>query len=68
MSSSIQNKIKDTIKRSTDLEVDQVNINIKDIEGSKNSAKNNQTKIKINNVQVNKDQTKEDKSEESSVK
>lgn len=68
LSSSIQNKIKDTIKRSTDLEVDQVNINIKDIEGSKNSAKNNQTKIKINNVQVNKDQTKEDKSEESSVK
>ncbi|MBR3672991.1 MAG: alkaline shock response membrane anchor protein AmaP [Clostridia bacterium] len=64
LSSSIQNKIKDTIKRSTDLDVDQVNINIKDIENNKNSAKNNQTKIKVNNVQVNKDQTKEDKTEE----
>lgn len=67
LSSSIQNKIKDTIKRSTDLDVDQVNINIKDIENNKNSAKNNQTKIKVNNVQVNKDQTKEDKTEENKI-
>ena len=57
LSSSIQNKIKETIKRSTDLDVNQVNINIKDIENNK-SAKN-QTKIKVNNVQVNNKQTKE---------
>ena len=68
LSSNIQNKIKDTIKRSTDLEVDQVNINIKDIENNKNNAKNSQTKIKLNNVQINKNQTKEDNTEESSVK
>ena len=57
LSSSIQNKIKETIKRSTDLDVNQVNINIKDIENNK-SAKN-QTKIKVNNVQVNNKQTNE---------
>ena len=76
LSSNIQNKIKDTIKRSTDLDVDQVNINIKDIENNKNNTKNNQiknnqTKIKVNNVQVNNNPTKENqenKQEENSVK
>ena len=56
LSSSIQNKIKETIKRSTDLDVNQVNINIKDIENNKN---NNQTKIKVNNIQVNNNKTNE---------
>lgn len=60
LSTAIQNKIKETIKRSTDLDVSQVNINVKDIE----SSKNNQTKIKISNSQVNKNQVKENKAEE----
>ncbi len=61
LSSSMQNRIKETIKRSTDLEVSQVNINVKDIENSNksNSKNNNQTKIKVNNVQVNKVETNE---------
>ena len=60
LSSNMQNKIKETIKRSTDLEVSQVNINIKDIKNNKENQKNNnQSKIKINNVQVNKNQAKE---------
>lgn len=60
LSSNMQNQIKETIKKSTDLDVSQVNINIKDIESNKgNSKNNNQAKIKLNNVQVNKSQTKE---------
>ncbi len=60
LSSSMQNRIKETIKRSTDLEVSQVNINIKDIENNKSNTKNNnQAKIKLSNVQVSKAQTKE---------
>ena len=60
LSSNMQTKIKETINRNTGLEINQVNINIKDIENKKNQDKtNNQTKIKINNVQINKDQTKE---------
>ena len=58
MSSNMQTRIKETIKRNTDLEVSQVNINIRDVD-NKSTQKNNQTKIKINNVQINKDQTKE---------
>lgn len=62
LSSNMQNKIKDTIKRSTDLNVSQVNINIKDIENNKNPKNNtlktnNQTKIKANNIQVNDKET-----------
>lgn len=56
LSANIQNKIKETVKRSTDLDVNQININIKNIE--------NQTKIKINNVQVNQNQTKENQTKE----
>ena len=65
LSANIQNKIKETVKRSTDLDVNQININIKNIENQKNSIKNeNQTKIKINNVQVNQNKTKENKTKE----
>ena len=60
LSSNIQNKIKETIKRSTDLDVNQVNINIKNIENNKKNT--NQTKIKISNVQVNKNETNEETS------
>nr|MBP3681285.1 alkaline shock response membrane anchor protein AmaP [Clostridia bacterium] len=60
LSANIQNKIKETVKRSTDLDVNQININIKNIE--------NQTKIKINNVQVNQNKTKENKTETNIVK
>lgn len=69
LSTNIQNKIKETVKRSTDLDVNQININIKNIENQKNSIKNeNQTKIKINNVQVNQNQTKENQTETNIVK
>ena len=51
LSSNMQTKIKETIKRSTDLDVSQVNINIKDIENNKRG--NNQAKIKIDNVKIN---------------
>ena len=60
MSSNMQTRIKETIKRNTDLDVSQVNINIKDVD-SKNNSKNNQAKIKVNNVQINKTQSKENK-------
>lgn len=67
LSANMQNKIKETIKRSTDLEVDQVNINIKDIESTKNnktnSKNNNQTKINLNNVQISKTQKNEKENE-----
>ncbi|MBR4261526.1 MAG: alkaline shock response membrane anchor protein AmaP [Clostridia bacterium] len=69
LSSNMQNKIKDTIKRSTDLNVNQVNINIKDIENNKNKSvkANNQTKINANNIQVNTKEidTNDDKKAES---
>ncbi len=58
MSTSMQTKIKETLKRNTDLDVSQVNINIKDVD-NKNNQKNNQTKIKVNNVQINKKPTSE---------
>ncbi len=63
LSANIQNKIKETVKRSTDLDVNQININIKNIKNIEN-----QTKIKINNVQVNQNQTKENQTETNIVK
>ena len=63
MSASMQTRIKDTIKRNTDLDVNQVNINIKDIDNSKNTKNNDHTKIKVNNIQINKNQTNENKEE-----
>lgn len=63
MSSNMQTKIKETIKRNTDLVVNQVNINIKDVENKSNPKPNNQTKIKLNNVQINQNRTKENKDE-----
>ncbi len=62
MSSNMQNKIKETIKRNTDLDVNQVNINIRDID-SKSSGKNSQTKIKINNVKVNQEKINQEKTQ-----
>ena len=38
LSANIQNRIKETIKRSTDLNVSQVNINVKDIEKNKDES------------------------------
>ena len=52
LSANIQNRIKDTIKRSTGLEVNQVNINVKDIDNDKKG--NSQTKIKANDVKIEK--------------
>ena len=62
MSSNMQNKIKETIKRNTDLDVNQVNINIRDID-SKSSGKNSQTKIKINNVKLNQEKINQEKTQ-----
>lgn len=39
LSSEIQTKIKETVKRSTDLDVNQININVKNIETSQNNIK-----------------------------
>lgn len=53
LSSNIQNKIKETIKKNTGLEVDQVNINIRDIESNKGTAKNGgQTKVSVNSIRI----------------
>ncbi len=64
LSSNMQTKIKETIKRSTDLDVSQVNINIKDIDNKKG---NSQTKIKVNNIQVSQNITNENINENLSL-
>lgn len=46
LSSSIQNKIKETVKRNTDLEVKQVNINVKNIDNDKPEKMDKPEKIK----------------------
>jgi uncharacterized alkaline shock family protein YloU len=56
LSAGIQNKIKETVKRNTDLDVRQVNINVKNIENEKNKKEtpkkeNSVAKIKMENVQ-----------------
>lgn len=56
LSAGIQNKIKDTIKRNTDLDVKQVNINVRNIENEKNKKdaykkENSIAKINMENVQ-----------------
>ena len=56
LSAGIQNKIKETVKRNTDLDVKQVNINVKNIENEKNKKEspkreNSVAKIKMENVQ-----------------
>lgn len=58
LSSNIQTKIKETVKRNTDLDVNQININVKNIENDKSDnavvkAQNSVAKIKLENVQVN---------------
>lgn len=57
LSSGIQNKIKETVKRNTDLEVKQVNINVKNIENDKNKKEtikqeNSINKINMENIKV----------------
>lgn len=68
LSSNIQTKIKETIKRNTDLEVSQININIKNInnkiENTVVNLPNNETKIKIDNVQFNENITIEKQNEQ----
>lgn len=60
LSSNIQTKIKETVKRNTDLDVNQININVKNIESNNKSentvvkAQNSVAKIKLENVQVSK--------------
>lgn len=61
LSSNIQTKIKETVKRNTDLDVNQININVKNIENNKSDntvvkAQNSVAKIKLENVQVNKNE------------
>ena len=66
LSSNIQNKIKETVKRNTDLDVKQVNINVKNIENDKNDKseknkkevtkkENNTYKTNLNNVKIAED-------------
>ena len=68
LSSNIQSKIKETIKRNTDLEVSQININIKNInnkiENTVVNLPNNETEIKIDNVQFNEEITIEKQNEQ----
>lgn len=68
LSSNIQTKIKETIKRNTDLEVSQININIKNInnkiENTVVNLPNNETEIKIDNVQFNEEITIEKQNEQ----
>lgn len=73
LSYNIQNKIKETVKRSTDLEVKQVNINIKNVENSKNAEKSNKAikkenidnnKLNENNINKNENINKEDSNKE----
>ena len=52
LSANIQNSIKETIKRSTDLNVNQVNINVKDIE--KNKTENNKKVESVKKTENNK--------------
>ena len=62
LSTSLQTKIKETVKRNTDLDVSQVNINIRNIENSKSMVKlKNQPKIKLANVKINESQSSETK-------
>ena len=56
LSAGIQNKIKETVKRNTDLDVKQVNINVKNIENEKNKKEmpkkeNSVARINMENVQ-----------------
>lgn len=56
LSAGIQNKIKETVKRNTDLDVKQVNINVKNIENEKNkkdsvNKDNSIAKINMENIQ-----------------
>lgn len=63
LSSSIQTKIKETIKRNTDLDVRQVNINVKNIDSDKTKKENSVSKIKLENVKTNelpKEETKKE--------
>ena len=58
LSAGIQNKIKETVKRNTDLDVKQVNINVKNIENDKNKKEttkrdNSVAKINMENIQFN---------------
>ena len=64
LSSNIQTKIKETVKRNTDLDVNQININVKNIENDKSDGtviktQNSVSKIKLDNVQINKTEDSE---------
>ena len=63
LSSSIQTKIKETIKRNTDLDVKQVNINVKNIDNDKDKRENSVSKIKLENVKTNEQPKEEIKKE-----
>lgn len=64
LSAEIQNRIKETVKRNTDLDVRQVNINVKNIENEKNKKEtpkreNSVAKINMENIQFNEQKTQE---------
>ncbi len=60
LSSNIQNRIKETIKRNTGLEVDQININVKDIENTKSGLKSaNQARLSAGSIKASDSKTYE---------
>lgn len=64
LSASIQSKIKETIKRNTDLDVKQVNINVKNIESEKNKKDSN-VKMNIQNIQFKENKNQQEKTADS---
>lgn len=70
LSSNIQTKIKETVKRNTDLDVSQININIKNLENIENKKiesntavqQTNVEKIKVENIKINNNENVNDES------
>jgi len=67
LSAGIQNKIKETVKRNTDLDVKQVNINVKNIENEKNKKESNKRENSIAKINLENVQFTEEKSEKTAI-
>lgn len=61
LSSNIQNKIKETIKRNTDLDVKQVNINVKNVDNEKKQNEKRPNERKLNESRIIENKTIESK-------
>lgn len=67
LSAGIQNKIKETVKRNTDLDVKQVNINVKNIENEKSKKESNKRENSIAKINMENVQFTEEKSEKTAI-